>query len=279
MRCDNCGWDNADSTLLCIKCNTPLQNIQQEKKSAPASASGAPFLGTITDGSPGRSVPPVFGGTIPDSQYQPSAAGDQQPPGSQRQANNPHPPGVLPGNSRPAEDPQQDIPKSCPKCRYENSRHATICVICKTPLATTAAKAAQPTVPERAPVRPNTTGSGTIDPYRMKTQAPPACYLQLVPREKEKLDTAGAHKEFISADEPIQLNRNNLEEKNNSITSKVQAELLYEDGKWYLSDRSEFRTTFINVNERIELKEGDIILMGDRKFTFTTANTNDDLPQ
>mgnify|MGYP001752542016 FL=1 len=66
----------------------------------------------------------------------------------------------------------------------------------------------------------------------------------------------------------IILNRENTEVSNRTITSKEQAEIVFEDGYWYLLDRSELRTTFIQANRKIEIIPDDIIVLGDRRFKF-----------
>ena len=66
----------------------------------------------------------------------------------------------------------------------------------------------------------------------------------------------------------VELNRNNLDPQNNTITSKVQAVLEFRDGEWYIENGSALKTTFIRVDEPVKLKKGDIILMGNRKFEF-----------
>ena len=71
----------------------------------------------------------------------------------------------------------------------------------------------------------------------------------------------------FSGDEVV-LNRGNLEQNNMSITSRTQATLTYEDGKLYIVDGSDFKTTFVQARQKTELHEGDIILMGDRMFEF-----------
>ena len=236
MRCDNCGWDNPDNSTHCIKCNTALQGISQENKqvsSTPQRPGGGSFAGTIHDGSGG-----TFAGTIPDS-----AVRDQ------------------------ADDVLVPCPN--PECGYLNSGSLKNCVRCKTPLTAAVGGGVHGgnTVPDRGYSR--TPGAGTIDPYRVRLDTPPSCRLKLVPRDGEAPDAATAGKEFVAGEAPIALNRTNLDPTNNSITGKVQAELVYENGKWLLSDRSDLHTTFIRVSERTELKEGDIIIMGDRKFIFT----------
>lgn len=76
------------------------------------------------------------------------------------------------------------------------------------------------------------------------------------------------------------LNRANLDENNYTITSKVQAEVFFTNKKWHVVDKSEFKTTFVQACNPVELKDGDIVLMGDRKFIFMTdieaSETSDD---
>ena len=68
--------------------------------------------------------------------------------------------------------------------------------------------------------------------------------------------------------EEITLNRDNTEAGNMTITSKEQAALIFEEGKWYLQDRSEHQTTFVYRADQIELQAGDIIVLGNRRFEF-----------
>ena len=66
----------------------------------------------------------------------------------------------------------------------------------------------------------------------------------------------------------IILNRDNTEADNRTITSKEQAELTYEDGKWYIINKSQFGSTYIVANRKMEIMPDDIIILGDRKFKF-----------
>lgn len=67
----------------------------------------------------------------------------------------------------------------------------------------------------------------------------------------------------------VVLNRQNTDPENSSITSRQQAIMSFEDGKWYIEDRSSFKTTFIRVTKKTELQEGDIIVLGNRAFKFS----------
>lgn len=68
--------------------------------------------------------------------------------------------------------------------------------------------------------------------------------------------------------ESVELNRDNTDPSNNTITSNVQAKMSCENGVWTLEDKSSQGTTFIQAKRRIELADGDIIMLGNRRFIF-----------
>jgi hypothetical protein len=183
-------------------------------------------------------------------------------------------------------EPQPQAPAQvefikCRKCNYINLPGSSTCISCNASLTDEAVIEEKPfdpppgVLPFKGTVGVFSQASNhqaTIDPYRVKENK--ACFLELVNRDGEENaipDIEQTILEFSNEDEaPIELNREKLDPDNFTITSKVQAELSYKNGKWYLQDKSTLNTTFIRVAERTELKEGDIILMGDRKFIFTT---------
>lgn len=66
------------------------------------------------------------------------------------------------------------------------------------------------------------------------------------------------------------LNRANVDPDNFSITSRRQASIANIDGKWVLTDLSDQQTTFVHAAPGHELKDGDMILLGNRLFIFHT---------
>lgn len=66
----------------------------------------------------------------------------------------------------------------------------------------------------------------------------------------------------------VVLNRDNTDPGNLSITSRAQAIITRKDDKWFIEDRSEQKTTFVQASTPHELHEGDIILLGNRLFIF-----------
>lgn len=68
--------------------------------------------------------------------------------------------------------------------------------------------------------------------------------------------------------ESVMLNRDNTDPKNKTITSKEQAVITFENGRWCIEDRSEYRTTFVQIARKMELLKGDLILLGTQLYRF-----------
>lgn len=104
-----------------------------------------------------------------------------------------------------------------------------------------------------------------------KVEEPPVkCQLILIPEEDEGIEATVRHYEGKS----VILNRDNTEPDNRTITSKQQAEMTCEDGKWYIENRSALGSTYVQANRKIEVQPGDIIVLGDRRFKFETKTEN-----
>lgn len=126
-------------------------------------------------------------------------------------------------------------------------------------------KGAQPQKPQTAPT---VNFGGTVNPYAgVGGFVPvPRCILKPVIFPGE--DARYAPQQVNLKGDYNELNRQLLDPDNNTITSKVQAALSFKDGKWYIQDQSAQKTTYVYAGEPIEIKSGDIILMGNRTFVF-----------
>lgn len=62
------------------------------------------------------------------------------------------------------------------------------------------------------------------------------------------------------------LNRNNLDPANASISESAQAELSNENGEWYIRNLSEQNNTYIQINRKIRIEKGDVIIIGNRRY-------------
>ena len=257
-RCDNCGWLNSEDLANCSKCNTSLKNQRGEKATPiPAKPSNySPPIGGTLKGS--ESNLPAWDAAPRAQPEMMSAAGANAP---QKSTAGP----VFP----------------CPHCGYPNTGTLSKCVSCKKSLSMTKGEDIPPppvnkpvvavespviAPPQiiKSPTKPNIPSpfGGTIDPYRQaKFQK---FYLRPLGRDGE---AASSTKIEFEGNE-LSLNRHNLEPQNMTITGQTQAEIVNDNGKWFITDKSSKQTTFVHAKDGVELKKGDIILMGDRKFEF-----------
>ncbi len=247
MRCKNCGWPNKPQTSVCTKCGQPLSAEPSGfsiPEPGPAMPSGGDMLNkTVLEGA-------VFDNQGPIPSYEPE----------------------------PEPASRQETAKICSKCGYPLRPGVDKCPNCKFPTGGQPAApqeihgnnggAGIPRRPTRIPGTPNSGGAplhrGTVNPYMMNIELEPAFSLKPVKRinERHELD------EMEYEGPEVVLTRENTEPGNPSITSREQAIITKTDGRWFIEDRSEQKTTFVQAGSKIELHDGDVILMGNRLFVF-----------
>lgn len=261
MKCKNCGEDNAATRKRCSGCNSPLDGTnliydqdklkdyigdnevlcKNCKKSNPVNALRCIECNSPLDGSiaivPKRKLP------------EPAKA----------------PRGTAVKHEPLASEVKGNL-ISCPSCNFANIPVSSNCSKCGSPLNASIISKDKLIVkreknqPELNSAQPISTA--TINPFVQKTNQP---QFQLTPIEGGVIDTINTL-HFVGSN--VKLNRSNLDENNNTISSKEQAEIVFSEGRFVLQDKSSFRSTFIQVNPEYELKNGDIILMGNRLFVF-----------
>jgi hypothetical protein len=265
MRCNNCGFENANEARHCVKCNMLLDGADT-KRAAPAARQETSFAGTIPD----NPRPPAD--TIADSPQ--PAADTHETPGA----------ALISCPHADCGYPYSSELKACPRCKRSAATAANHAFAETKPpspnQSPTNQASANHTSTNQTPVNQTSTPKpnpikGTIDPYRIKAAPeppPPSCWLLPITKTGEKPAEAPEPVALTYTEQSIDLNRDTLEPGNTSITGKVQAQLSYTDGAWQLKDQSELQTTFLQVSTETRLKEGDIILFGDRKFIFSLEN-------
>jgi hypothetical protein len=255
MRCNNCGWNNADDAETCVKCNSPLA----EKVRA---AAGGAQKETVKGGAGERRSPD--GGR---ARAQDGGGGRPQGDG---------------GGGRPQADSDATAAGGwieCPHCNYPANSMVEDCPSCGKPMKGAVAagnaggipKASEPGEPGQPGEKPRAMRTETIDPFRNRQivrTSQPEMILEKVGRPDETSELIT----FKAAGDQVTVNRANLDEGNFTITGKTQATFTFKDNKWWLQDASDLKTTFIQVKEPHELKDGDIILMGDRRFIFYASD-------
>ena len=68
---------------------------------------------------------------------------------------------------------------------------------------------------------------------------------------------------------PSRLSRKDIEQNNLSIDEKEHIGIEYSDGKWYVENLSHNNNTYIRVDRKTELINGDVIVIGNKKFIFS----------
>lgn len=158
-----------------------------------------------------------------------------------------------------SEADKDDIMIECDNCKKQISATFKYCPYC-------AQEVVKKTVAFRRKRKKNDTQEPSSEMPSEELSEPQHlhCHLTILPDDDEKIEAFTQKFEGNN----IILNRNNTEPENNSITSKEQAELIYDKGNWYIENKSYFGTTFLAVNRRLLIMPGDVIMLGDRRFIF-----------
>lgn len=241
MRCKNCGWPNQPGEKNCVKCHAPLE------------------AEAVTNNVAAAVQQPADGASARKTVLEPMAVGQ---------------------DNRPRRT-------TCEQCGFPLREGASKCPKCGAPVRSSVVTPHRATVltpsiqrpverpiekpverpiekPMAKPQEVSQPESKTINPYIDGFDIEPTCSLKPIKRagETKKLDTL----EFEGTE--LLLRRENTDPDNATISTEGQALITNEEGKWYIIDRSEVRTTFVRASEKTELKDGAIILLGNRLFEF-----------
>lgn len=283
MICKFCGLDNNDDAAFCSRCGTPLKD-NRPSAAAPAAAPASPVVdddkktmrmshnakepvsnvgvGKCQCGYPilpGMQVCPKCHTPLNGQSKSPVSNGDdakktmvidrQKQQVEQAEA---------PVNRRTIPDSEIGLPKQTERISAPDDMESS----------------AKKTERFVAPVQQDgNISKKTVNIHQIPQPQPepepevrPHFTLEILRRDDERAQVSDM-KEFDET--PVVLNRQNTEPENNSITSRQQAMISFENGKWYIEDKSTFKTTFIRVTKKTELEDGDIIVLGNREFKFS----------
>lgn len=159
-------------------------------------------------------------------------------------------------------------PNICPKCSYPLRPGTTKCPNCQTEIGQNISSN-QYEVRHQVARRPTILNvpkfNGTVNVWTEgELGITPSFILSPVKRNGERHNP----KDIELEGEEVVLNRENTDPGNMSITSKNQAIIYRKDNQWFIEDKSGQKTTFVQVNTPQSLKDGDIILLGNRLFIF-----------
>ena len=156
----------------------------------------------------------------------------------------------------------------CPKCGYPLRENSIRCPNCNYTIASTGSRQQSQRFYRQEhmdnPAKDKNKLTGTFNPYKMEVENEPGFVLRPIIRQNEKKEIADLKYEG----KEVLLNRGNTEADNSSITSQSQALLSFSEGHWFIEDKSEQGTTFVRAQNKIELHDGDTLLLGNRLFEF-----------
>jgi uncharacterized Zn finger protein (UPF0148 family) len=164
--------------------------------------------------------------------------------------------GTVGLNAIKKEDNEEDIICTCEKCGEEISATYHFCPKCGEKIHQRTLQGFRHKKKEEKEETPKPTVKAVFN-------------LTIVPEEDEDIKAEAIH--FEGAE--VMLNRDNTEPDNRTITSKEQAVIILEDSKWYIQNRSEYDSTMIIANRKMEIQSGDIIMLGDRRFKFESEES------
>lgn len=268
-RCKNCGWPNDDNNVKCEKCGASL-----EEASSPNYPSARPsYQQTVSESNAGGEH---LRKTVSESQFFGKEEEQQSPiQDYQSREAQPSPNGEIncPSCGYPAREGSKvcmncgasllgsveagpsEMSKKCPNCGCMNEEGANFCSKCGHDL--TQNSSGHPVSHSHHP------RGGTYNPW-MKPENNSFCTLKPVAWVGENM----VFQPQSYSGESIVLNRANTDPNNQTITTTEQAELTFEDGEWYIVDRSAQHTTYVLAAQKIKLHKGDIIVLGNRLFEF-----------
>ena len=292
MRCNNCGYDNDTGVKVCIKCGHQLQGNDGGYVGNPYQGVYVPNnYGGAQGQSPKATVVGPYGGHEPSPKATVIGVAGMAgaPMASEVQ---PHPTRIANEFGHQSAQPSQvsSETRPCPTCGYPVLKEFSNCPSCGTAMNTPPPVVSkQPTeellsprditltcdhcgkeVPANfafCPYCGEKIQAKTVFRRRHHIEPPkPKCSLTTIPEEDEQREAVSNKYEGTS----VTLCRDNTEPSNRSITTKEQAELINEDGKWYILNRSGLYSTAVEANRKIEIQTGDVVVLGDRRFKFET---------
>ena len=242
MRCKNCGWANPQENTKCAKCSALLGDSMDEAKNQPSPERI----------SSDKFVPKHTTKCCPECGYPIGKVNKKCPQCGQ----------VLSEEEKEDVRPIEDPPLTHVKTPHIPDPPQKICAYCKSPVSDAAPFCINCGV---SLTEEKKSMMDTVMPWASASQTQvPKCALTLIAREGEP----GNDATLRFAGNVIQLNRGNTEPGNQTITSKIQAELSFENDQWYLQDKSTLKTTYVYAGEKTALKSGDVIVLGNRMFEF-----------
>lgn len=241
MRCHFCGWDNPEGKDHCEKCNKPL-----------ATDTAATAADEVTDDKEQEETPP------------------QERP-TQRLVQQPFNPKATVREPVPGDVEQEAEGEKCPECGYTLEDGACPCCGYTGAAEDGILQVEQEEKEEEEMSILHRSSAAesearkTVRPMRKSEEEEEGTFM-LTPMSEKTGQPEGDTLQFEGNE--VALNRDNTDPKNPTITSRTQAVIRKADGRWTIEDGSEYKTTFVQAGEPVELRPGALILLGNQLYRF-----------
>lgn len=297
MRCNNCGWENPAEVKRCEKCNQLLPEISEMPAVAPAESTPAPAdsAPAAADNNEVLNCPKCGYILVGGTSYCPNCGWEEQsnnnpiepaPQSAPSQANSMMRT-VMMGSKQseaPAPSPADTKKTVVVSAMPEVEPMPTVSDTKKTVvMATTPEVEPMPTVsdtkrtvilgaiPEVEPTKSSRETKSTVRelPNDLIVEQPQAT-AESAQHTLTPVDGFSGNALAVALNgNSITLNRENVEPANMSIAEGAQAEVVCENGEWYIRNLSELKNTYICVERKTKLEKGDIIVIGNRRYIFS----------
>lgn len=235
-RCIECGFSNQSHHSICEKCGTPLTDSPDISNNAP--------LKTNNDYNQAKTVK----GRDPNLPYWDDNS-------------TPVPPPIVGNFQENIQDHSTN--KNCPKCSYPLINNASTCPNCGIDIITKSNAIHNEPTPK---VAENYINQQQVSNKKATVKIGDIFNVATTPKCELQVEKTGVTLSFEG--EMVELSRGNLDPKNPTISQVSHAQLSFENGQWYLTDQSSNHATFVQVSEKIPLKNGTIILLGNQIYRF-----------
>lgn len=240
MRCNECGYTNADNAHVCGKCQAPLSSGGGSAYNPPPSPS---FQG---GGGSGKST--VKGANANMPYWDDNSGGNAQ--------------------NTPVQDNDSSTKsyKNCPSCGYVLMPDAAECPNCDWKMPNAAKQEAKKDAPiaPPPPIIQRQAEGGHSGKSTMKLGS----FNPMDTAKKFSLTDNNSQQKVIFEGNNVEVNRTNLDAQNSAISSKVHARFVHENGVWYVNDESSNQATFVQVKGKVALENGTVLIVGNKILTF-----------
>ncbi|MEZ4964011.1 MAG: FHA domain-containing protein [Saprospiraceae bacterium] len=168
----------------------------------------------------------------------------------------------LDSSANPTPSPKKMI--VCRNCNYPNIASATICANCNQSLLS----GTDQEVPDQSNVEKKNPPKVVRSPQKTVQLNQIGGLAGASGVQGFRLLEEGGKQVLEFQQDSVDLNREDLDKNNMAISGQAHANIEFEDGQWYITDKSSNQATFIQVTGKMPLTAGMVIIFGNKMYRF-----------